>query len=94
LKEQQAGAAKVKIAFRVNSRRAPRHHYEIFHNGAQVGSVTSGAFSPMLTCGIGLGFVKPEATALGSKLVIKHDKVEMEAEVVELPFYSGGSLRS
>jgi aminomethyltransferase len=94
LKEQQAGAAKVKIAFRVNSRRAPRHHYEIFHNGVQVGSVTSGAFSPMLTCGIGLGFVKPEATALGSKLVIKHDKVEMEAEVVELPFYSGGSLRS
>ncbi len=94
LKERQAGAEKVKIAFRVNSRRAPRHHYQIFHEGAQVGSVTSGAFSPMLSCGIGMGFVKPEATALGSKLVIKHDKVEMEAVVVELPFYTGGSLRA
>jgi aminomethyltransferase len=94
LKEQEAGAERVKVAFRVNSRRAPRHHYEIFHEGAPVGSVTSGAFSPMLGCGIGLGYLKPEAAALGSRLVIKHDRVEMEAEVVELPFYAGGSLRA
>lgn len=94
LKEQQAGPARVKVAFKVDSRRAPRHHYEIFHDGVQVGSVTSGAFSPMLSCGIGLGYVKPEAAALGSKLVIRHERVEMEAVVVELPFYSGGSLRA
>jgi aminomethyltransferase len=94
LKEQQAGPARVKVAFRVNSRRAPRHHYEIFQGGAPVGSVTSGAFSPMLSCGIGLGFVKPEASALGTKLVIRHERVELEAEVVELPFYAGGSLRA
>jgi aminomethyltransferase len=93
LKERQEGSPKVKVAFRVNSRRAPRHHYEIFHQGAQVGTVTSGAFSPMLSCGIGLGFVKPEAAALGTTLVIRHERVEMEAVVVELPFYSGGSLR-
>ena len=94
LEERQAGFDRVKIAFRVNSRRAPRHHYEIFSQGEQVGSVTSGAFSPMLSCGIGLGFVKPAAAALGSQLVIKHDRVEMEAVVVELPFFSGGSLRA
>lgn len=94
LKERQAGLARVKVAFRVGSRRAPRHHYQILHQGAEVGSVTSGAFSPMLSCGIGLGFVRPEASALGSKLVIRHDRVEMEAEVVELPFYAGGSLRA
>jgi aminomethyltransferase len=94
LEEQQAGAARVKVAFRVASRRAPRHHYEIFRDGALVGSVTSGAFSPMLGCGIGLGYLKPEAAALGTKLVIRHERVEMDAEIVELPFYSGGSLRA
>jgi aminomethyltransferase len=94
LKEQQAGAVRVKAAFRVNSRRAPRHHYEIFHEGVPVGSVTSGAFSPMLGCGIGLGYLKPEAAAPGSRLVIRHERVEMEAVVVELPFYTGGSLRA
>ncbi|HJV66909.1 MAG TPA: glycine cleavage system aminomethyltransferase GcvT [Geomonas sp.] len=94
LEEQKKGPAQVKIAFKVNSRRSPRHHYEIFHEGAKAGSVTSGAFSPMLSCGIGLGMVKPEAAAPGSRLAIRHERVEMEAEVVELPFYSGGSLRS
>ena len=94
LEEQRAGAARVKVAFRVGSRRAPRHHYEILLHGAPVGSVTSGGFSPMLGCGIGLGYVSPEAAALGTRLVIKHERVEMEAEVVELPFYTGGSLRA
>jgi aminomethyltransferase len=94
LEEQRKGPAKVKVAFKVSSRRAPRHDYQIFHNGAEVGKVTSGAFSPMLSCGIGLGLVKPEAAALGAKLQIRQDKVEMEATVVELPFYAGGSLRS
>ena len=94
LKEQQEGAEKVKVAFRVSSRRAPRHHYGIFQGEEQVGTVTSGAFSPMLGCGIGLGYVKPEASALGSPLVIRQERVEMEAVVVELPFYAGGSLRA
>ena len=93
LKEQQQGAEKVKVAFRVDSRRAPRHHYEILHEGAPVGTVTSGAFSPMLSCGIGMGYVKPGAAALGTRLTIRHERVEMEAQVVELPFYTGGSLR-
>jgi aminomethyltransferase len=94
IEEQQQGPALVKIAFKATSRRSPRHHYQILAGGNQVGSVTSGAFSPMLSCGIGLGLVKPEAAAIGSKLSIRHEKVEMEAEVVELPFYTGGSLRS
>jgi aminomethyltransferase len=94
LKEQQNWPERVKVACRGSSRRAPRHDYEIFFGGEAVGKVTSGAFSPMLGCGIGLGYVRPDASALGSKLVIKHDKVEMDAVVVELPFYTGGSLRS
>lgn len=94
LEEQQRGAERVKIAFKVNSRRSPRHHYEIWQEDAAVGTVTSGAFSPMLGCGIGLGFVKPGASALGTKLSIRHERVEMEAEVVELPFFTGGSLRA
>jgi len=94
LEEQQRGVERVKVAFKVNSRRSPRHHYEIWHQDAVVGTVTSGAFSPMLGCGIGLGFVTPAASALGTKFTIRHERVEMEAEVVELPFYTGGSLRT
>lgn len=94
LKQQQNGLTKVKAAFQVSSRRAPRHHYEICFEGAPVGTVTSGVFSPMLGCGVGIGFVKPEVATVGAPLTIRHDNVSMEATVVELPFYKGGSLRS
>jgi aminomethyltransferase len=94
LRSKAAEAKKVKIAFQVNSRRSPRHHYDICFEGATIGSVTSGVFSPMLGCGIGIGFVKPGLTAMGAPLTISHGNVSMEATVTELPFYKGGSLRS
>ena len=59
LRQQSEGLRRVKAAFRVDSRRSPRHGYGIFRQGEQVGTVTSGAFSPMLGCGIGMGFVTP-----------------------------------
>jgi glycine cleavage system T protein (aminomethyltransferase) len=94
LRQQREGLARVKAAFRVNSRRSPRHHYEICFEGTPVGTVTSGVFSPMLGCGIGIGFVKPEVAVIGAPLTIRHENVSMEATVVELPFYKDGSLRS
>jgi glycine cleavage system T protein (aminomethyltransferase) len=94
LRQQREGLSRVKAAFRVNSRRSPRHHYEICFEGGAVGNVTSGVFSPMLGCGIGIGFVKPEVAVIGTPLIIKHENVSMEATVVELPFYKDGSLRS
>jgi aminomethyltransferase len=94
LRQRAAGLPRVKAAFRVGSRRSPRHHYEICTGDETVGTVTSGVFSPMLGCGIGIGFVRPDAAVLGTPLTVRHDKVSMEATVVELPFYTGGSLRS
>ena len=93
LKQREEGLKRVKVAFKVASRRSPRHHYDILFEGAKVGTVTSGAFSPMLGCGIGIGFVTPVVAAIGSPLVIRHDKVSMEATVCDLPFYRDGSLR-
>jgi len=94
LRQQQEGASRLKISFRGNSRRSPRHHYEILCNGGTTGSVTSGVFSPMLGCGIGMGYVKPDAAAVGTPLVIQHENVRLDATVVDLPFYDGGSVRS
>ncbi len=94
MKQKQEGVAKQKIAFRVSSRRSPRHHYEILSEGHPVGSVTSGVFSPMLGCGIGIGFAAAGEYPVGMPLTICHERVSMEAVVCELPFYDNGSLRS
>jgi aminomethyltransferase len=93
-RQQAAGPGKVKVAFQVNSRRSPRHHYEILIADEPVGTVTSGVFSPMLGCGIGIGYVKPGLAAVGTPLTIRHDTISMAATVVELPFYKSGSLRT
>ena len=94
LKQRAEGVKRLKVAFDVTSRRSPRHDYEICFEGERVGTVTSGVFSPMLGCGIGIGYVTPSVATLGAPLTIRQDKVSMEATVVELPFYRGGSLRS
>lgn len=93
-KQQRQGLARKKVAFEVIGRRSPRHHYEIDFAGQAVGSVTSGVFSPMLGGGIGIGFVKPDYTVIGTRFTIRHERVSMEATVCELPFFRGGSLRS
>jgi len=94
VRQQAAGLQRVKVAFRVDSRRSPRHGYGIFRQGKQVGTVTSGAFSPMLGCGIGMGYVLPEVAANGTSLQVGQEGLSLEATVVELPFYREGSLRN
>ncbi len=93
LAQRVAGCRRTKVAFRMDSRRSPRHHYEIWSGGAQVGTTTSGGFSPMLGCGIGLGLVAPNAATIGAELTIRHDNVSMTASVCGLPFYREGSVR-
>ncbi len=94
LQQKERGLTRVKVPFRVSSRRSPRHDYTIVSNDNPVGVVTSGAFSPMLGCGIGIGFVPPQMATAGTPLKICHDKVSMDAEVCSLPFYNNGSLRN
>jgi aminomethyltransferase len=94
LKQKEQGITRKKVAFEVSGRRSPRHHYEIDCGGQTIGSVTSGVFSPMLGGGIGIGFVTPDCTVIGTRFTIRHERVSMEATVCELPFFKGGSLRS
>lgn len=93
LGQRDEGLRRTRVAFRVSSRRSPRQGYEIFHGDTRVGTVTSGAFSPMLGCGIGMGYVAPAAAKVDTALQIVHEGMALEAAVVELPFYREGSLR-
>jgi aminomethyltransferase len=93
LTQKKHGVTQARVGFKSLSRRAPRSHYQIFADGMDVGQVTSGAFSPMLSSGIGMGYVNPEFSQIGTRLLLKQDNIEIETEVTELPFYKGGSLR-
>lgn len=92
-KREKQGVEKVRVAFRSDSRRSPRSHYEIQAVDEPIGCVTSGAYSPHLGFGIGMGYVAVDYSECGTKIVITNGSVSMNAEIVPLPFYDKGSAR-
>jgi len=81
------------INFISRSRRSPRHNYRIFSNGKDIGVVTSGSFSPSLSCGIGMGYVDTPC-APGSEIALKENNIEIPAIVTKGPFYKNGTAKA
>jgi aminomethyltransferase len=82
------GPAKKLVGFEMTGRGIARHGYPIVDAAsADIGVVTSGA--PGLTVGknIGLGYVPPALSAIGTKLLISIRGQAVEAVVVPTPFY-------
>jgi len=93
LSQKKAGVKRKLVCFRANSRRAPRHNYKIYIDGQEIGFVTSGTFSPSLSCGIGMGYIETDYIKPNKKIIIRKGKIEIEAVITERPFYKEGSLR-
>jgi aminomethyltransferase len=80
------------IYFTASSRRSPRHNYRIIAGGRDVGVVTSGSFSPSLSCGMGMGYVNLDCPA-GTQVILKENDIEIPAVTVEKPFYKSGTAK-
>jgi aminomethyltransferase len=68
------------------TRRVPRHGYDVLRDGVRCGVVTSGAPSPTLGAPIAMAYVRPDATAAAGLAVDIRGNAE-PARLVELPFY-------
>ncbi len=64
---------------------------KLIHDGKEVGYVTSAVKSSALNTNIALGYVRREANALGTELVLR-SATETKATVSPLPFTSAGKL--
>ena len=86
-RQKKEGLTRRLIGFELTGPGVPRTGYPIFKEGASVGRVTSGTFSPTLHHSIGMGYVPPGASAPGTPLTIQIHEREVGARVVPLPFY-------
>ena len=86
-KQKDAGNARKLVGVRLLGRGVPRPHYRVLKNGAPVGELTSGTFSPSLNTGIGLCYVSSEYAKPGTELDVEIRKTSVPAEVVKLPFF-------
>jgi aminomethyltransferase len=87
VKELTDGTARVRVALKVLEGAPAREGAEIADaSGKVIGIVTSGGHSPILKCGIALGFVPPAHAAVGTALKVIVRGKPQAAEVVKAPF--------
>ncbi|MEK7774855.1 MAG: glycine cleavage system aminomethyltransferase GcvT [Candidatus Zixiibacteriota bacterium] len=81
------------VCLELSGRAFPRHGYDIYDNGAVVGKVTSGTFSPSLQIPIAMGYVPTEKSKPGSTVEVDIRGKRFPATVVAPPFYKKASHR-
>jgi len=69
-----------------------RQDYPIFKDGQEIGTVTSGGFSPTLDRSIAIGMIN-EQLSIGQHVEVAIRKNICQAEIVALPFINKKSLR-
>lgn len=80
------GIKRKMVGFEVLERGIPRAGYEIAHEGKVIGTVTSGSMSPLLSKGIGLGYVPIELAKPGQELDIIVRNKAVKVQIVRPPF--------
>ncbi len=82
------------VGFEMLGRGVARHGYPLLDRaGKVVGTCTSGAPSPTLGKGIGLGYVPPALSAVGTRLLVDCRGKSIECAVVPTPFYRRAGLK-
>jgi aminomethyltransferase len=84
--QKEAGVKRKLVGFKMIDKGIPRHDYPIKDAaGNIIGKVTSGTQSPMLSVGIGLGYVTTEHSAVGSEIFIEVRGKALKAVVSKMP---------
>ncbi|MCP4203309.1 MAG: glycine cleavage system aminomethyltransferase GcvT [bacterium] len=87
IEAKSRGPARKLVGFEITGRGIARQGYSVFVNGASVGTVTSGTFSPTLEKAIGMAYVPSELARVGREMEIERRGRRLSAVQVKLPFY-------
>ncbi len=86
-KQKAEGTTRKLVGFEMIDRGIPRHGYELYStDGIAIGVVTSGTMSPTRKIGIGMGYIKPEYSKVGTEICIDMRGRKLKAVVVKPPF--------
>jgi aminomethyltransferase len=91
LRLKAEGVKRRLVCLKARERGIIRAHYPILHDGAPVGHVTSGGYSPMLDVSIGMGYVPVELSGEGTPLTVDVRGRPLSVEIVPRPFYQAPS---
>jgi aminomethyltransferase len=86
-RQKREGLRRKIVGFEMEDRAPARDGYGVIIEGAEVSKVSSGSPAPYLRKNIGLAYLPIEHTATGTRFHINIRGREVEARVVETPFY-------
>ena len=90
--KRDAGGYPVLAPIKTGDRRAPRHGFDVTHDGEVVGVVTSGTFGPSVGHGVGFAYVPESLAKPGTKLTA--GPKDLEIETTTIPIYTAGTCRA
>jgi aminomethyltransferase len=85
--QKQSGARRKLVGFEMLDKRIGRDGYPVFVGGVNSGRVTSGGPAPFLKKNIGMAYVPPETSAVGTNIEVEIRGQLAGAQIVALPFY-------
>ena len=90
LEEKEKGLRKKLVGLEMVGRGIPRTGYPVLKDGQKVGYVTTGSYAPTLDKNLGLAFVPPALSEVGTALQVEIRGKGVEAKVIKKPFYRRG----
>jgi len=82
------------VGFEMAERAVARHGYRMSKDGAEVGVVTSGSFSPSLERCIGMGYLRADLAPAGTELDVDIRGQAHRARVAKTPFVPSKAKKS
>lgn len=93
LEQKKTALKRFRVFFQTSSRRSPRYHHKIYSGEKEIGTVTSGTFSPHCEKGIGMGFVT-SGLNIKDRIFVGDATLKIEAVVCDKPFVRRTSLKN
>jgi aminomethyltransferase len=81
------GLTRKLVGFEMLDKRIGRDGYPVLIDGQEAGRVTSGGPAPFLKKNIGMAYVPPKSTGIGTSIAINIRGQSEAARIVTLPFY-------
>ncbi|MFZ0884802.1 MAG: glycine cleavage system aminomethyltransferase GcvT, partial [Candidatus Acidiferrales bacterium] len=85
--QKQTGVPRKLVGFEMLDKRIGRDGYPVLIAGREAGRVTSGCPAPFLKKNIGMAYVPPQSTAVGTGIEISIRGQAAAARIVPIPFY-------
>ena len=88
LKQKAEGTKRKRIGVKMIDQGVPRPGFEIYTDaGEKIGHLTSGTFSPLLKCGIGMGYLQTSYAQDGNAVNVKVRGKMAKARIARFPLY-------